>query len=461
MSKLFDWSYWFLACIAVYLIVAAAVPTDYLGDTPDYIGMALHYRHFAFFDMPFNAWRLPGYPLFLTIGSAGLADLWLFYVVQMVVFLGALLIMCRSADTGRWTCLPIAAAAIPYFAYLQKIISPDGFLASLSLLFVAALVSRRWLFAAALAATLMVTKLVFGFAFLVLAFVMLWDRAEHKMKIAGYGLLGLLALIPMLIVAELVVFRDSGFVATFVRRIHAKQAPALLLPASGLTFSCGGSIHTLPLDQLDFSMVTGTYQTAPRGLLSEQQVKDLGCTPADVRAAKLDAILASWRYAPGVHIRWQIEFFADALTGRWISSHASYMVANKGTIAISSDQSGWFTKDEIDTLKRFEVQGVRIRRDYLALDWVNRTSRAFTDKYEDWFRIATLLLLAASLWRLGRKAALIIFSDQVVMPCAVFMLVYALVLGLIPAELVDRYTFPNLLLFCFATARVSALAWGK
>jgi hypothetical protein len=459
LSSGYWWWYCLGACLAIYLLVAAVVPTDFVGDTSDYFSLAIQYCRPPF-SAAFNPMRAPGYPIFLCIASRQLQDIWLVYAVQIGIFMTALLIMCRTTAAGTWTCVAILAAAIPYYAYLQKLFYPDGLAASLILLFLAAVSSRRYIWAAILAAALVAIKLVFAIAFVVLAFVFVWNRLDRRKAVVVYGLIGLVVATPALAVAELIAFRDLALMVTFVRPTYAGRPQAELLPTSDFVVSCGGMNHAIAVSQLDFSLVRAIAQTSPSGLLSAQKVADLGCTPADVHAAKLEAILATWRHVPEEHSLRMVEFFVNAVIGRPLFYHASYMLIHKSDISEKAGLSGLYSEDEIETLSRLSASGVKI--DFHRQDFLNRAGRWFYDRGEDGVRAIALLLLFAALVMLQwRRALYLIVKDPIVVPCVAFLLCYSLALALSAAVLSDRYTFANLLVLCFVAARMSALAWSS
>jgi len=113
----------FSVCVCFYLFLILPIPGEYLGDSQEYLHLGAALRNLTF---SYNYMRGLLYPAFIAItwNRIGIADST--YLAQIILFLVALYVFCRSTLGSDLFALPVLLVAIsPAIAYLQKLAYAD------------------------------------------------------------------------------------------------------------------------------------------------------------------------------------------------------------------------------------------------------------------------------------------------------------------------------------------------
>src|ERR1700722_1280129 len=260
----------FVCVVVVYAIVLALVPTNYGGDTPDYLTIAERICRTSPDLGNYSYMRGYGYPAFICLFSAGLSHIDLVYYSQAFLFLAALFLACKEL-TVNWhlSALAMSAAAIPYYAYLQKLLVEDGFIASLVLIYLVFACKRQLTAAAAVAILLAATKLMFVFLFAHLLLLELLRRYEILRQpkfLASMAAIGAVSCF----IAFLVLFPGLAYMVAFTRAMIEEVQIEPLLSKTDLKFECGGQAHSISFGALAFSPIKEYALFAPYGPLTER-----------------------------------------------------------------------------------------------------------------------------------------------------------------------------------------------
>jgi len=364
--------------------------------------------------------------------------------------------MCRIV--GSLACIALLIAAIPYYAYLQKLLYPDGLLASGSLLFLACLCTKRYYGAAIVAVLLTLVKLIFIFTFAVIIFAWVYEKRNFNIKIlAAASALCIFAAV-FLFFSQIFYYRDWAFMVTFVRPTLAGIAPSEIIPPGGLRVTCGQSEHFVSSDRLNFVPILESQRTSPLGLLSEEDAVALRCTPAEIETLKLQSVLTALAYRPFLHAGLAVKYLINALVGRFLNGHAAYMVDWRGGLWVQNvNLLSLYPQSEIDQLDKYAREGFafNLRRPNV----IYYVSGIFEQWLEGLIRISVVVLLIAGLVILYRRNEINRFMiDRVSVSMMAFLLSYSACLAASAHSLSDRYTFPNFLVLSLLSARISMLA---
>ena len=414
----------FATCVLVYAIVLVTVPPDLAGDTSDYLSIASGLCGATSLP-PFNIMRGFGYPAFECIAGLKLSNLYLIFFAQTAIFLGALFLVYREfKGAAKPLALLIGAAAIPHYAYLQKLLYPDGLITSLVLLYVLFLQRRQILAASFVAALLIAVKLVFVFLLAHVTCVLLFDRnvvqTYPRYVIAASASLGIafFAAFPFAL-------PNLAYITAFVRM---GDSPEKVVPSQRLTFSCGGELHEI--SSLNFEPTKTILPFAPYGPLTESEAKTFGCTQKEISVLSQSLLLKSYAYAPATHAENALKFFTAALIGLPLFEHSYAMLA-----ATLYRMTGDLT---------------------FGIDWLRGRSIVtifFHYFVENAIRVTALLLIVRAIY----KKSVSVFYDRSCFILGTFLVSYSVVLVASAAVLSDRYVFLNLLIFCLAAARANQI----
>ena len=314
LSQQFRWTV-FGICLAVYAVVVATVPTNYGGDTHDYLNMAKNICTKASGTADYNYMRGYGYPAFICLFSGGFHYIDAIYYAQGTLFLVALIFACKELRLDRQVLLlVVAVAAIPYYAYLQKLLYPDGLIASLVLFYLLFIAKRQFVAALVVAALLAFTKLVFVFLFGHLLLLWLLDTYNNSKRFfAGLVILGTCCLF----LAQVFLLPGLSFMVTFVRPMIDHVPIETLLPNTDLKFECAGVERTVRFDALDFSPVREVWQFAPYGPLSKLDAQSFQCSDQDIRKSNVTwSCPRGATRLPQMSTKWESIFCLRSSAGR-------------------------------------------------------------------------------------------------------------------------------------------------
>jgi len=446
------------ACAMYYIWIAGIAPGDFQGDSWEYLGLAGQMKAGLFGLSSYRYLRGLFYPWFLSVtwGHEGS----LTYFLQVAVFLASLYLALRILGFGSVYCLlPVCAAMIPAFAFLQKLVYPDGLLVSFTLLFFVALAKRRWRICGALGALLLLTKLVFAVVLPIGLVVFLFERGTIRPKMLGRGLVLLLLLAPIGAFVLLdYIFVDLGYMVTFARPYAHGSPIESVFPGDQLTFTCGSRPYTVSRSDLFYEPVTVPYSIAAFGPLREAQASALGCTKGDLRSLKQDLIRAALLRNPLRHLALGLETFLRTIVGSYDSNHVSYILQLREiSWRTNYDIRSYFEPYEITLQPQYRNNGFNIVQGPSMLFLVNYLFLMGGQALVSLIALCGLVLGAIFAYR--RTRLLDCIMDPVNVALTLFLVVYSLLVSVSVPLILDRYTFINLLLLCILTVRVARKAF--
>lgn len=397
-----------MALVAVYVLILSLLPTATDGDVPDYLYLVVKLCSSG--PLPeFKAMRSWGYPLFYCATTINQTFPFGLFLAQAAVFIAALWVAIATFAPNRYALLVIAAACIPYYAYLQKLIYPDGLIASLLLLYLSALARQRWVATFALAASLVFVKLVFVFLFAHVAYLLARDRfALSARTMALSAIFGAFIAMPL-------AFPQVAYMAALVR---ANADLDRVIPEQ-VTVWCNGHPVALTRDRMELKPIRDIWQQPHFGPLQEAEAISLSCSKKDLDSASRAVLLASYAQDPAGHIARAAGFFAASMVGLSTFRHASSMLARETTFG--------FKRSYFAAVAYFIIKPA-VTISAIALIWI--AIRRRRPKWHDLIDWPAMVLIS-------------------------FLVAHSVAIATSAAVLSDRYIFPNFLAFCLLAARVA------
>jgi hypothetical protein len=439
----------FSVCVCFYLFLILPIPGEYLGDSQEYLHLGAALRNLTF---SYNYMRGLLYPAFiaLTWNRIGLADS--SYLIQIILFLVALYLFCRSTLGSNLFALPVLFVAIsPAIAYLQKLAYADGFLLSLTLLYVSALARLQYRTALIWAVALAATKLAYAFAVPLVGVIYLY---HHNLSAKRLFLLATIAAgvaLPLLALPFDYIFPDLAYIVALQRPPYHSYDLDQVLPSKNMSYECGGKQYEMPYSNIDRTPITKLWQFATYGPLTLEQTVQQNCSARDLRIIKRTVVWDVLSASPLLHIGMGYQHFAAGLAGVTLQKghHSSYMLLiRERAMQEKLAHGATYLEQEAKIAQDIKENGISIRDD--VPDYLYLWHGFYRFYFESSLRLASvgivLGVLGLSVWR--KKALLDVFlSDPVVVALLGFLIPYSAILAISAPFLYDRYTSINFFLF--------------
>ena len=453
----------FSVCVCFYLFLILPIPGEYLGDSQEYLHLGAALRNLTF---SYNYMRGLLYPAFIAItwNRIGIADST--YLAQIILFLVALYVFCRSTLGSDLFALPVLLVAIsPAIAYLQKLAYADGLLLSLTLLYVSALARLKYRTALIWAIALAATKLAYAFAVPLVGMVYLYHRNPSARKVFLLAALAASAALPLLALPFDYIFPDLAYIVALQRPSSHSYDLDQVLPRKNLSYECGEKQYEMPYSDIDRTPITKLWQFATYGPLTLEQTVQQNCSERDLRIIKRTVVWDVLSASPLLHIRMAYQHFAAGLTGVTFQKghHSSYMLLiRQRAIQEKLAHGATYLEQEAKIAQDVEEKGISIRDD--VPDYLYLWHGFYRFYFEISLRLASvgivLAVLGLSVWR--KKALPDVFvSDPVVVALLGFLIPYSAILAISAPFLYDRYTSINFVLFVALSFRMLQIYTAK
>jgi hypothetical protein len=444
------------ACAMYYALAFSSVPGDFQGDSSEYLGVAAAMKSGVFTLASYNYFRGLIYPWFLSVtwGQEG----FLTYFLQITLFLTSFYLALRVIALNSIYCLlPICVAMIPAVAFLQQQIYPDGILVSLTLLFLVCLAKRRWAVCIVIGVVLALTKLIFICTLPIELIVLLVTKKLINSRVLVWSVVAAVLSVPICAVLFTYAFVDLGYMVIFARPYSHGYALAKVFPEPELQVTCRGIQHTIARKDFDFNPLTVPYQVAQYGPLTQDQVRSMGCTDADVRSMKRHLIEAEFTREPLFHVKLAVAHFGKALVGAYDVGHVSGILRYRQDIWLEHyDGLSYFAPYELKLLEIYKKNGFQIAaKERPFIFALNEFSVSTGESVLRAAALGVLVWCMISGYRKRRLREHV--SDPTNIGLVLFLGVYAFLVALSAPFLYDRYTLVDLVVLCILAARAGAM----
>lgn len=437
-----------LAVIAVQLWVFLAVPTVLKYDIFEYIasGRKATFCHpLPSGDSIHRNLGFPLYPIVLRLLSFNYTHFNLLFLFQSALFVIALIVFTRTFITDirlRW--LIYIPALVPAFAWMQKLLFPDGMLLSLILIYLALLSKKYFKLSLAMAVVIFGIKTIF--VFLIPLAILFWKidyiaRIRLRYKVGGLVILYSLAI---LFLYRYMTFYPYSIIS--LRPLKNKYEFRSYVPDKEISINNPFRRRILRLWDLEDSMseevMVLTEKCAP---FSPQLKAKYPCSDKDIARIQKDTIAILIRHRPLLPLKLAVKIFVLTFTGQFTDGDL-YLFLDQATSILND--GALITKLYDDTtLRLFSKCNVQ-PRNIPAFTLLKHHKTAYTCLLRP-YEFVMLFMLALSLIVAIRRRILVrLISDPSSKLLLYFLLIYASLVTLTIYNTCDRHT--NLVIPIFA-----------